>query len=344
MNLRKHRIFFLLLVLTNLCSEILASNYDQYIDRLINDGQLLYDDYIKQNPDLESTLERIYSLEHPIFQEDYPGSYEITDRQWNALLNEINQVKLGKLQENDIDKPESIYSNFERKSVDNDEPYRNEKSIDNILNEPGSTERRNEIAYQNPLWGEHKVSGGSSETGQWIDYALLGAGAQDLLNNDTSFDNLNLSSELESSHTESKVDNLPAYCDPPNPCPLNYQSNDLPTPCDHDIEDTIEFNRQWILSKMQNGECSCDSEHMDNCPVESNENEHKTNFVSAQKTNGKIFLVNPYLRGESRKRLVAKKRVKRSRIYHYNPYLLGSVHKTAVKKIGPYKPSEEKYM
>ncbi|CAH8453806.1 unnamed protein product [Schistosoma rodhaini] len=60
--------------------------------------------------------------------------------------------------------------------------------------------------------------------------------------------------------------------------------------------------------------------------------------------NSVIFLVNPYLRGESRKRLVAKKRVKRTHIPRYNPYLLGSIHKTAVKKIGPYKPSQEKYM
>ncbi|CAH8449234.1 unnamed protein product [Schistosoma mattheei] len=297
MNLKKLIIFFLLLFLTNLCGLILASNYDQYIDRLINDGKLLYDDYIKQNPSLESTLERLYSIEHPIFQEDYPENYEITDKQWNA--NNINEV----------------------------------------LNEPSLTERRNEIAYQNSLWGEHKVSGGSSETGQWIDYALLGAEAQD-----TTANNLNLSSELESSHIESKFDNLPAYCDPPNPCPLNYKSNDLPTPCDQDIEDTIEFNRHWIIRKMQNGECSCDNEHMDNCPVESNENGHKTNFMSGQKTDGKIFLINPYLRGESRKRLVAKKRVKRSHNYRYNPYLLGSVHKTAVKKMGPYKPSQEKYM
>ncbi|CAH8452746.1 unnamed protein product [Schistosoma margrebowiei] len=339
MNLKKLIIFFLLLFLTNLCGLILASNYDQYIDRLINDGKLLYDDYIKQNPSLQSTLERLYSMEHPIFQEDYPENYEITDKQWNALLNEINQAKLGKLQENDIDKSKFIYSNFDEKSNDNDELNPNRNNINEVLNEPSLTERRNEIAYQNSLWGEHKVSGGSSETGQWIDYALLGAEAQDKTAN-----NLNLSSELESSHIESKFDNLPAYCDPPNPCPLNYKSNDLPTPCDQDIEDTIEFNRHWIIRKMQNGECSCDNEHMDNCPVESNEHGHKTNFVSGQNTDGKIFLVNPYLRGESRKRLVAKKRVKRSHNYRYNPYLLGSVHKTAVKKIGPYKPSQEKYM
>ncbi|VEL35237.1 unnamed protein product [Protopolystoma xenopodis] len=41
------------------------------------------------------------------------------------------------------------------------------------------TVRRAEVPFQNPLWGEHRVSGGSSELGQWIDFALLGAGAQD---------------------------------------------------------------------------------------------------------------------------------------------------------------------
>ncbi|CAH8482156.1 unnamed protein product [Heterobilharzia americana] len=191
--------------------------------------------------------------------------------------------------------------------------------------------------------GEHKVSGGSGELGQWIDYALLGAGAQDALNNE-SYDSFKPSSELESSHVESKVDNLPAYCDPPNPCPLNYKSEDLSTPCDHDIEDTIEFNRHWILRKMQNGECSCDTEHMDSCPVESSDNQRKSSFSTEQNMNGKTFWVNPYLRGQKRKRLVAKKRVKRSHIYRYNPYLMGQVHKSAVKKTGPYRPLGEKYM
>nr|CAX74242.1 Neuroendocrine 7B2 precursor [Schistosoma japonicum] len=343
MNQIKPRILFLLVLLIDLYDRILASNYDQYIDRLTNDGKLLYDDYIKQNPSLESALERVYTLQHPIFQEDYPGNYEITDKQWNAFLNEIDQAKLGRLQNNDADKPEMTYSNLDRKS--NYELYPNtNNNNDKVLNQPSLTERRNEIAYQNPLWGEHKVTGGSSETGQWIDYALLGAGAQDLLDNESSVDNFNLSNEIESFHIESKVDNLPAYCDPPNPCPLNYKSHDLPSPCDHGIEDTIEFNRNWIIRKMENGECSCDNEHMDSCPIESNENGDKNNFVSAQKADRKPYWVNPYLRGESRKRLVAKKRVKRSHVYHYNPYLMGSVHKTAVKKIGPYKPSHEKYM
>ncbi|CAH8832412.1 unnamed protein product [Trichobilharzia szidati] len=341
--MKKIGILFPLLLFINFCGTALGSNYDQYIDRLINDGKLYYDDYLHENPESESFLENLFSLKHPIFQEDYPGNYEISDRQWNAFLNEVNRAKAGRFEEPSFDKTDDNELNYERKSDSTYDSNPNENNIAKMLHEPGLTERRNEIAYQNPLWGEHKVSGGSGEVGQWIDYALLGAGAQDILNNE-SYDNFSLSNELDSSHIESKVDNLPAYCDPPNPCPINYKSEDLPTPCDHDIEDTIEFNREWILRKMQNGECSCDNEHMDSCPVESNENGFKTSFSTEQKANGKTFWENPYLRGQKRKRLVAKKRVKRSQIYRYNPYLMGQVHKSAVKKTGPYRPTGEKYM
>lgn len=54
---------------------------------------------------------------------------------------------------------------------------------------------------------------------------------------------------------------LPAYCDPPNPCPLGYTSKDG---CLEDFENTSEFSRTY--QAHQN--CLCDSEHMFNCPME----------------------------------------------------------------------------
>ena len=52
---------------------------------------------------------------------------------------------------------------------------------------------------------------------------------------------------------------LPAYCDPPNPCPLGYTEKDG---CVEDFENTSEFSRAF--QARQN--CLCDSEHMYECP------------------------------------------------------------------------------
>jgi hypothetical protein len=53
---------------------------------------------------------------------------------------------------------------------------------------------------------------------------------------------------------------LPAYCDPPNPCPIGYTDKDG---CIEDFENTSDFSRNY--QGRQN--CLCDSEHMFNCPV-----------------------------------------------------------------------------
>ncbi len=52
---------------------------------------------------------------------------------------------------------------------------------------------------------------------------------------------------------------LPAYCDPPNPCPIGYTAKDG---CIEDFENTSEFSREY--QARQN--CLCDSEHMFHCP------------------------------------------------------------------------------
>jgi hypothetical protein len=52
---------------------------------------------------------------------------------------------------------------------------------------------------------------------------------------------------------------LPAYCDPPNPCPIGYTGSDG---CIEGFENTAEFSRRY--QSTQN--CICDTEHMFNCP------------------------------------------------------------------------------
>merc|ERR1712203_704639 len=52
---------------------------------------------------------------------------------------------------------------------------------------------------------------------------------------------------------------LPAYCDPPNPCPLGYTAQDG---CIEDFENNSEFSQKYQASQN----CMCDTEHMFACP------------------------------------------------------------------------------
>jgi len=52
---------------------------------------------------------------------------------------------------------------------------------------------------------------------------------------------------------------LPAYCDPPNPCPIGYTSADG---CIEDFENTSDFSRRYQATQK----CICDTEHMFDCP------------------------------------------------------------------------------
>jgi len=58
---------------------------------------------------------------------------------------------------------------------------------------------------------------------------------------------------------------LPAYCDPPNPCPIGYTTADG---CIEDFENSSEFSRGY----QSNQKCICDTEHMFDCP---DENAHR---------------------------------------------------------------------
>ncbi|XGW02276.1 hypothetical protein V3C99_014373 [Haemonchus contortus] len=58
---------------------------------------------------------------------------------------------------------------------------------------------------------------------------------------------------------EVKSDNvLPAYCEPPNPCPVGYTAADG---CLEEFENSAEFSRNYQAQQH----CICDQEHMFNC-------------------------------------------------------------------------------
>jgi len=52
---------------------------------------------------------------------------------------------------------------------------------------------------------------------------------------------------------------LPAYCDPPNPCPPGFTAADG---CSEDFENTADFSRSYQSQQ----DCLCDEEHMFSCP------------------------------------------------------------------------------
>merc|ERR1712136_291961 len=60
-----------------------------------------------------------------------------------------------------------------------------------------------------------------------------------------------------------KGDNvLPAYCNPPNPCPIGHTKENG---CVEEFENTAAFSREFQSAQ----DCMCDTEHMFDCPASS---------------------------------------------------------------------------
>ncbi|KAK2581883.1 hypothetical protein KPH14_002344 [Odynerus spinipes] len=67
---------------------------------------------------------------------------------------------------------------------------------------------------------------------------------------------------LKSGKDEKTENVLPAYCTPPNPCPIGYTSENN---CLVDFENTASFSRHY--QSLQ--DCMCDTEHMAGCSTNS---------------------------------------------------------------------------
>jgi len=152
---------------------------------------------------------------------------------------------------------------------------------------------------------------------------------------------------VDSTHVEglSASKSLPFYCPPPNPCPKGYTSANG---CQEGIKDTMEFQKKWITGLQQEGYCSCDHEHMSDCPASNSL--HAENANSLNEIVDKILADQAsatYMSGEKRQTLVAKKspRVKRGLTNkmekehkqadhkkNMNPYLAGERLRTVAKK------------
>uniref|UniRef100_A0A0N4ZRP8 Neuroendocrine protein 7B2 n=1 Tax=Parastrongyloides trichosuri TaxID=131310 RepID=A0A0N4ZRP8_PARTI len=133
-----------------------------------------------------------------------------------------------------------------------------------------------------------------------------------------------------------KSDNiLPAYCEPPNPCPVGYTSEQG---CIENFENTAEASRNYQAQQ----ECLCDQEHMFNCPVpdSGDDKEDDENVLNELQMNmdgidKKIVAKKspPPFVGES---VMRKKRSLEHNV-KINPYLQGEPLRSVSKKDGKHK-------
>ena len=162
-------------------------------------------------------------------------------------------------------------------------------------------------SFQGPLAFGHK-------------YITGGAGEGDQL----------LRPEDEFQHREQvKSDNvLPAYCEPPNPCPVGYTAADG---CLEEFENSAEFSRNYQAQQQ----CLCDQEHMYNCPTKENsEYETKMNNMVGKDGVHKVMAKKFH---EKRSDFEEPRRKKRSAGFaHFkpNPYLQGEPLRSVSKKDG----------
>ncbi|XP_076273805.1 secretogranin_V domain-containing protein 7B2 [Rhynchophorus ferrugineus] len=159
--------------------------------------------------------------------------------------------------------------------------------------------RDQEYLQHSSLWGNQYISGGSGDGNQ-----ILTPG-------------------LKINKQEIKTDaTLPAYCNPPNPCPVGYTEEQG---CLEDFENTAAYSRSY--QAMQ--DCMCDTEHMFDCPSASNPMEDPMDV--ARVDFGRLLQQSLKMNQYPHKNLVAKK-------YHTtdkanaNPFLEGEKLPVAAKK------------
>lgn len=110
---------------------------------------------------------------------------------------------------------------------------------DNSQNFLGPSIRDQEYLEHSSLWGHQYVQGGAGEGKQ----------------------HLKPDGSVKNGQTVKTDAVLPAYCNPPNPCPIGYTAADG---CLEEFDNTATFSRNYQSAQ----ECMCDSEHMFSCPSE----------------------------------------------------------------------------
>jgi hypothetical protein len=120
---------------------------------------------------------------------------------------------------------------------------------------------------------------------------------------------------------------LPAYCNPPNPCPVGYSGEQG---CIEEFENTASYSRRYQAAQ----DCMCDTEHMFECPNPSPDDSMDDAMDSFNDLEFNRFLqhtmqINP---GFQHKNLVAKKFHQYEKSGRSNPFLNGERLPVAAKK------------
>jgi len=129
-----------------------------------------------------------------------------------------------------------------------------------------------------------------------------------------------------------KSDNvLPAYCEPPNPCPVGYGPKDG---CLEDFENSAEFSRNYQAQQQ----CLCDQEHMFNCPSKDNDAYEQDLEDMLTKNGHKGMIAKKFheIRTDEPRRRKRSAPVEQQARHHVriNPYLQGEVLRSVAKKSG----------
>ncbi|XP_057657537.1 neuroendocrine protein 7B2 isoform X1 [Diorhabda carinulata] len=117
---------------------------------------------------------------------------------------------------------------------------------------------------------------------------------------------------------------LPAYCSPPNPCPVGYTATQG---CIEDFENTATFSRRYQAAQ----DCMCDTEHMFECPDSNDmdDNENTVDLYDGFELERMLQSVklNQLL---SNTNMITKKFLRKKD--HHNPFLNGEKLPVAAKK------------
>lgn len=140
--------------------------------------------------------------------------------------------------------------------------------------------------------------------------------------------------ESEFEHREEvKSDNvLPAYCEPPNPCPVGYTAADG---CLEEFDNTAEFSRNYQASQT----CICDQEHMFNCPGKGTDDleESIQNILDEHGFHKNLIAKKFHEKRESFMEPRRKRSVERNKKHHQqNPFFEGEILHNVVKKDGKH--------
>lgn len=102
-------------------------------------------------------------------------------------------------------------------------------------------------------------------------------------------------SGLKGAKDEKSESALPAYCTPPNPCPVGYTTENH---CITDFENTAAFSRDFQSAQ----DCMCDKEHMIDCANEMDAEEEQSNLKISSNDLDQIVErfqeENPFFQGE----------------------------------------------